>query len=217
MSIWDKLAVLLCIYTTIPIIIALLYKKINKHEFTEGFLYSLVSMLIMPIAMEGLGSKEFSTFISSTTDSNEHALLSIFRLVAFAVIFCLGGSSFISRVYKIVTGQELNDLENKVSEKIEEIKSQTDKIAIAVVSGSIGNAGTNKDDIISLLELINANNGLPISSFPEDKKMLLNEIITIGAAKTIIDNETFETKIVSSELGKDFLRENKITFQSKTP
>ena len=213
MDIWAKLTVLLCIYIVVPLIIAALYKKIDKHDFSTGFLYSLVSMLIMPIAMEGLGSKEFSTFLLTKTDGYENVVLSIFRLVAFAVIFCLGGSSFISRVYKIVTGQEwpeLDKLESKFSEKIEEVKAQSEKIAVAVVSGEIGNTASNKDDIRSLIELVNQNNGLLISSIPDNKKELLHEMLTIGAAQSVIDDATFETKIVLSEFGKSMLN-NKLT------
>lgn len=201
MNVWQKLTVLLCIYGFVPTIVALLYRKIKKHSFIEGLLYSVVSMLMMPVAMESLGSVEFKEFLLSDEQAPSKNILSIFRLTAFSVVFCLGGSAFISRIYEMVTGQKLKQFE----EKIAEVQEQAQKIAVAVVANA-GSSNTEKVAVRQLLEHIRSENrGVLISDLPAEQRALFQEILSLGAIRSITDKQTLETRFAISDIGLRFL------------
>ena len=198
MDVWQKITVLLCIYALVPAVVALLYKKIKKHGFIEGLLYSVVSMLMMPVAMESLGSVEFKEFLLSDETASSKNILSIFRLTAFSVVFCLGGSAFISRIYEMVTGQKLKQFE----EKIAEVQEQAQKIAVAAVTNAGGISTIEKVVVKTLLENIRREeHGVLLSDLPADQRSLVQKVLSLGAIKPVTDKKTLETKFIISELG----------------
>lgn len=215
MELSSKLWLIVVLYVAIPILTSLLFSKIKKHDFYEGWLFSFISMILMPIGMEFLGSKELREFIVSPIVKEADFFYEGMRISAFATVFCLGGASFISKIYEAITGEKLDSLESKVSS----VEKQADSIGI-IVSESVPfgedreHSKNKKEENISAintLQMINdTEGGVEKSALGNDVKPIVHNLRAIGAIKSVFDPHALTNRLVLSDIGKRMLERNSV-------
>jgi hypothetical protein len=233
------LTLVVLLFGVIPFLVALLYKQLGKHGLLVGYLYSVLSISLLPLALRAFGSTELEALIDGESQSFSEALLSIMRIASYSVLFSVGGASFIAKMYEAITGQKLEKIYEKIDEKDKETKASIKDVelqveqqsaaikavenqsaaiaAVAVVGSDDAARNSGGEKLRRILETIDAadDDGL---SLPDtaglDAAMEINKLKALGALKVRFRALQNDNRLYITEYGKRILKEMKETVVS---
>lgn len=232
MTIEGKLLTLaLLLLLVIPSLVALLYKRLGKHGLLVGYLYSVLSICLLPLALRAFGSAEVDALINGESQSFNEAVLSILRISSYSVLFSLGGASFIAKMYEAITGQKLEQLNEKIDQKDRETKAvikdveaqveqqyvalkavedQSAAIAVVAVVGGNDRAGSvASENLRKILEIFDAaEDGMSLLDVPKlDSTVEIAKLRAVGALKIRFRAVQNDNRLSITEYGRKMLSE----------
>jgi len=162
------------LYFCIPLIVGNLHQD-SKYNKLEAYKTSFACMLLYPLALNMLGNDELHKLIQACQkklNGEESDLLFLFlKNLGYATIICLGGHSFIAKIYKYVTGDDYKEKFANMEKDVEEVKEEISQ----VVDSQLKNDDILDEKMTNIMDKIN-NQIVRSSDLKEEEETLIEEL-----------------------------------------